>query len=272
MPPSLSSGFWSDGPGRLRLERRGAMVPDDQRQIYEDITGQLEELVLESGDVEGFLRELAEFSAAFFSARGNEVRCAFTVMRKKKPATVASSDPLGRELDELQLQFGDGPCLSALRRMTTVHVPEVTSEFRWPDYIAAVSRAGVGSILAVPLTLEGESRAAMNLFSQRLHGFSGEGIDSAEEFASQTSRTLRLALRIAHVIDARNDLAAAMQSRTVIDIATGVIMAQNRCSQEAAMRILKSASSLRNIKLRDVAASVVGSVSGNPVLSTHFDE
>lgn len=48
--------------------------------------------------------------------------------------------------------------------------------------------------------------------------------------------------------------------------------AQNGCSQDAVMRILKSASSLRNIKLRDVAASVVASTSGYTVLSTHFDK
>jgi GAF domain-containing protein len=239
---------------------------------HEDITGQLQELVLESGDVEGFLKEVAALSAVFFSAPGNEVSCAFTVLRKKRAGTVASSDQHARALDEIQLQFGDGPCLTALREMMVVHVPDVGSERRWPDYMSVVSQAGVGSILAVPMALEGETRAAMNLFSPRAHGFSGEGIETAENFAMQASRSLRLALRIAHLTEARSDLTAAMQSRTVIDIATGVIMAQNRCSQDAAMRILKSASSMRNIKLRDVAASVVASVSANPVLSTHFDE
>ena len=63
-----------------------------------------------------------------------------------------------------------------------------------------------------------------------------------------------------------------MQSRTAIDIATGVIMAQNRCSQEVALKVLKTASSLRNMKLRDVAASVAASVSGDTAISTYFDE
>jgi GAF domain-containing protein len=248
------------------------MVADPLRVGHGDITGQLQELVLESGDVEGFLTELAGLSAAFFSAPDNKVSCAFTVLRKKRTGTAASSDQHARALDEIQLQFGDGPCLTALRTMTAVHVPDVGSDRRWPDYMAVVSEAGIGSILAVPMALEDETRAAMNLFSPLVHGFSGEGIEKAEDFAMQTSRSLRLALRIAHLTDARNDLTAAMQSRTVIDVATGVIMAQNRCSQDAAMRILKSASSLRNIKLREVAASVVASVSANPAVFTHFEE
>jgi GAF domain-containing protein len=248
------------------------MVAEAPRVAREDIAGQLQELVLESIDVGDFLNDLAEFSGAVFSTPGNNVRCAVTVLRSKKAATVASSDAYARLLDEIQLQYGEGPCLAAMQEMCTMHVPDMASESRWPDYIVAVAGRGVGSILAVPLALEGETRAALNLFSTQAHGFSGEDIDGAEDFARQASKTLRLALRIAHLTDARNDLTAAMQSRTAIDIATGVIMAQNRCSQEAALRVLKTASSLRNVKLRDVAAQVAASVSGGSVLSTYFDE
>lgn len=63
-----------------------------------------------------------------------------------------------------------------------------------------------------------------------------------------------------------------MQSRTAIDIATGVVMAQYWCSQEAAMSILKRASNSRNTKLRDVAAGVIESVSPKPGVRTYFDE
>jgi AmiR/NasT family two-component response regulator len=61
-----------------------------------------------------------------------------------------------------------------------------------------------------------------------------------------------------------------MQNRTVIDLACGVIMAQNRCSQEEAMALLMQASSNRNQKLRVLAAEVLGRVSSGSV-TTHFD-
>jgi AmiR/NasT family two-component response regulator len=62
-----------------------------------------------------------------------------------------------------------------------------------------------------------------------------------------------------------------MESRTTIDLATGAIMAQNRCIQETAIRILRIASNTRNVKLRDIAASVVASISHDPRVRTHFD-
>jgi GAF domain-containing protein len=248
------------------------VVAEAGKKVSEDIAGRLQALVLESLDVGHFLDELAEFSCAFFSAPDNEVRCAFTVLRRKKAATVASSDAQARVLDEIQLKFGEGPCLAAMKDMSTVYVTDVVSESRWTDYMTAVVEQGVRSILAVPLELDGETRGALNIFAPQPHRFSGEDIAGAVEFAAQASRSLRLALRIAHLTEARNDLTAAMQSRTPIDIATGVIMAQNRCTQDSALRILKDASSSRNVKLRDVAVAVVASASGDAVLSSHFDE
>ena len=68
---------------------------------------------------------------------------------------------------------------------------------------------------------------------------------------------------------ARN-LQAALESRTVVDIAVGIIMAQNGCSQESAVEILRSVSNTRNIKIRSVAAGVVAAVSDR--VRTHFEE
>ena len=56
----------------------------------------------------------------------------------------------------------------------------------------------------------------------------------------------------------------------MIDVAVGIIMAQNRCSQDEAFELLKSASSARNIKLHAVAAGVVDSLGQGPT-RTHFD-
>ncbi|XTR53205.1 ANTAR domain-containing protein [Pseudarthrobacter sp. So.54] len=61
-----------------------------------------------------------------------------------------------------------------------------------------------------------------------------------------------------------------MEHRTSIDLACGVVMAQNRCSQEEAMRILTTVSSNRNQKLRVVAAEILKNVTGGDV-RTHFE-
>jgi GAF domain-containing protein len=238
-----------------------------------EVASQLQDMVLEAADAEEFFQELAVFSASLLSPPGSTVHCNVTVVRRKKPVTVACSDARARMMDELQYAFGDGPCLTAMRTGTTIYVPDVSREHRWPEYIRAVAKHGVQSILGVPLPLEGESTAALNIYSSRPHGITGEDIARAELFGEQSAKTLRLELRLTRLQEAKDNMEAAMKSRTTIDVAVGVIMAQNRCSQDAAFTILRRASSSRNVKLHDVAMGVIASISPQaPALRTHFDE
>jgi GAF domain-containing protein len=245
----------------------GSLAPDTGNGTKEH----LQDLVLDSSDVEDFLHELAVVAASELASPGQEVFCGVTLIRRKRAATIASSDARARRMDELQYGYNDGPCLSAIRESVTIHVPDLREDSRWPQYAGAALEAGINSILAVPFLGEGDAKAGLNLYSTQAHGFSGSDIDRAEQFAVEANTSLRLALRIAQLTDARNDLSTAMKSRTTIDLAAGVIMAQNRCSQATAMAILKNASSGRNVKLREVAAIVIASVTSDTVVATHFD-
>ena len=48
-----------------------------------------------------------------------------------------------------------------------------------------------------------------------------------------------------------------MRSRTVINLATGILMAQSRCSQSEAFELLAKVSNTRNVKLRIVAEEIL---------------
>ena len=240
-------------------------------ETQDGIVSHLQDLVLETSDAEEFFRELAVFSAALLAPPGEELWCNVLVVQRKRPVIIASSTACARVMDQLQVAFGDGPCLTAMRSGTIIHVQDVFSDQRWPEYMSAVASHGIGSILGIPLPLEGDSSAALNIYSSRSHGFSSDDIARAELFAEQSAKTLRLELRLVRLQHAKDDLESAMKSRTVIDMAVGIIMAQNRCSQETAMSVLLRASSSRNKKLRDVAVAVVESISTREVV-TYFDE
>lgn len=230
----------------------------------------MQDLVLKTEGVKEMLDELAEFSAVTLADPAIAF-CSITLIQRKKPVTVASSEERASRLDETQYSTGDGPCLTAIRQQVVVHIADLTNDDRWPAYTAAALEAGEGSSLSVPLILEGEAEAGLNLYSTRTHGFGGEDISMVETYSYHASKALRLAVRISQLADAKAHLIAAMESRTTIDLATGAIMAQNRCGQETAVKILKIASSTRNVKLRDIAASVVASISQDPRVRTHFD-
>ncbi|CAI3799355.1 GAF and ANTAR domain-containing protein [Pseudarthrobacter sp. MM222] len=246
------------------------MAHEPRLLFPELLVDHLQDLVLKTEGVKDMLDELAGFSAVTLADPAIAF-CSITLIQRKKPVTVASSEERAVRLDETQYSSGDGPCLSAIHQQAVVHVPDLTNDHRWPAFTAAAREAGVGSSLSVPLILEGEAEAGLNLYSTRSHGFTGEDISMVETYSYHASKALRLAVRISQLAEANTNLMAAMESRTTIDLATGAIMAQNRCSQETAVKILKIASSTRNVKLRDIAASVVASVCHDPSVRTHFD-
>ncbi|AXJ08563.1 GAF and ANTAR domain-containing protein [Arthrobacter sp. PM3] len=234
------------------------------------INQHLHELVLSSTDVEEFLGELARTSARSLSEPGDEVLCGITLLRHRKAATVASSSPAAQAMDEIQYSYGDGPCMTASREQETVHIEDLERDARWPQFAETVRGHGFRSILALPFLLEGDTRAALNLYSHRPGRFDARAISLARNFVHQTSLALRLAVRFAHSSDTAAHLKATLETRTGIDVAVGIIMAQNRCSQDEAFELLKSASSARNVKLHAVAAGVVESLGQGPA-RTHFE-
>jgi AmiR/NasT family two-component response regulator len=67
------------------------------------------------------------------------------------------------------------------------------------------------------------------------------------------------------------DLHATLASRSVIDQAVGIVMAQQRCPAPEAFALLSRASQNRNIKLHDLAAEIVTTVGGQPPASSAFE-
>jgi GAF domain-containing protein len=231
----------------------------------------LQDILIGAENVEGFLDGLAAFAASTLSGLTDTgIECAVTLKRRRHTATVAGSSPRAIELDHIEQRVGDGPCIRALITMAPELLDDVSTDERWPEYQRQLAENGVYSTLGVPLTIGEDATAALNFFGAAPGIFTAELLDRAIEFGELASRTLHLSVRMGDAQARAQNLEAAMQSRTAIDVACGVIMAQNRCSQKEAMDILAKVSSNRNQKLRDVAVELLGRLSGSGV-ETHFE-
>lgn len=233
--------------------------------------GQLQEILVGAENVVDFLTGLSGLAAAAVSASADDaIECAVTLKARRRPTTAAGSSARAVELDRLEQAVGDGPCIKALREMSPVMIDDVSQDPRWPVYNQMLAEANVHSSLGVPLEIGEDASAALNFFAATPRAFTANVYDKAVGFAAAAHSTLKLSVRINTVQTRADDLEAAMESRTAINLACGVIMAQNRCSQAEAMDILTKVSSNRNRKLRDVARELVEQLSGTSV-RTHFD-
>lgn len=147
---------------------------------------------------------------------------------------------------------------------------DLRTESRWPKYTAAMAGSAMRSILAVPIPLQTTGGAALNCYSPYLGPVADQARKALLDFTDVAARAVTLSVKLQTQAEKTADLAAALESRTAIDLAAGVIMAQTGCDQKEAVRIMVKASNNRNEKLRDVAHSILARFSGTEP-TTHFD-
>lgn len=185
---------------------------------------------------------------------------------------VLDSTELGAGVDDLLRDLASLAAKEFSRPEREVSCGIALTRRKQPSSEAGGTGGESASILRIPLVLDDENSAVVSFYSPRTEAFSHDDVEQAGQFASDAARALLLALRISRLTDSRDDLAAAMQSRTIIDMAVGAIMAQNRCGRDAAFKILRNTSNNRNMKIRDVAAVVVASIAGDTDVSARFEE
>ncbi|MEV1048275.1 GAF and ANTAR domain-containing protein [Streptomyces sp. NPDC049916] len=216
-------------------------------------------LLLDTATLDAFLQVLAESALALAPAADG---CGITLEREHRPLTVVSAGVSAPALDEAQYGQDDGPCLQALREGHEVSVSDMREEERWNGYPAFAVAAGTLSSLSLPIASHSHTAGALNLYSPKDRGFADSDLGALRALAAQATGAIALAQRLADAQTFTSDLQAALQSRTVIDQAAGIVMGQRRCSSEEALTILRTASQHRNVKLRELCTQLVGGITG----------
>jgi transcriptional regulator with GAF, ATPase, and Fis domain len=224
-------------------------------------SGQLLGLLVQAPDLDTFLDKMVRLAAQVVTP---DAACGLTTRSDGRPFTVAASNDLAAQVDEVQYGTDEGPCLDSLRSGTLIQVDDLRREERWNSYRPHAIAHGVVSSLSLPLTVNGETLGALNLYSAAPAAFAGPQREHAEAFAAQCAAALAVSLRHVRQAQEQHQLAEAMVSRGVIDQAIGILIGQHRCTATTAFDLLRQASQHRNRKLRDIAADIITNVSGQP--------
>lgn len=243
------------------------MTATDRGPEYDfpELLGSLHSLALSVDEVHTFLEEVAGLAASLVEPPAS---CGITTHYDGRAITAATSDPRASLIDEEQYGAGDGPCLTAMQTGDLVQVPDLAHEDRWPVFIEAAKEHGVRCILALPLVVRGERRGALNIYGfERPDDFNDDEIARARVFATQAATALALTLRHLEQDQHASQLEDALQSRSVIDQAIGVLMGQQKCNSEEAFALLRKHSQNNNRRLRDVARELIERHTGQALSS-----
>ncbi|WP_207843646.1 GAF and ANTAR domain-containing protein [Williamsia soli] len=178
--------------------------------------------------------------------------------RKKTFRSYAATSALPREMDDLQEQVGEGPCIDAAGGTTLVRADDLNTETRWPEFCRGATDAGVTSMLSFKLYTAPNVRAALNVFGKAADAFD----DRDEEVGLMLATNAAVAL---HMANSREQFESALASRDIIGQAKGMIMERFRVDAVQAFNLLVKLSQDSNTPVAKLSAQLVelGSPTGD---------
>lgn len=175
--------------------------------------------------------------------------------------TPAETDPLATRLDEIQYRLDDGPCVDATRKagLGLTFCSDLASSTRFGAFGPAAAELGVHSVLAVGLFPDGDGprMGALNVYSRKVAGLDELDRDLTLVLAAHASTALAATMAATSSELEGAQLRQALQSRDVIGQAKGILMERRGISADEAFDVLRTASQSLNVKLAQVAQTLV---------------
>lgn len=180
--------------------------------------------------------------------------CIATVQGGGQPQLEATTDDIARQVDGLEWETGEGPCVDAIVSQRFEWDPDLTVRATWPRLAAAVLRTTPVRGMIGYRVLVGERKAgALNLFSDTPGGFDETSANVGAVLAAFAS----VALTAKDEHDVATNLRTGLASNREIGKALGVLMATYDVSDDDAFELLRASSNRLNLRLADIAGKLV---------------
>jgi GAF domain-containing protein len=176
------------------------------------------------------------------------------------------------ELDLVQYDSDDGPCLTSFRSASALRIDlyEQGAE-AFPHVASAAQRVGVRAVLSVPAIWGGETIGTLNLYSR-----GGPFDESAETVAAVLAAQVAIAVsRSPEFVAARVVVEEAQRKtddQSQIALATGMLISSQDCTREQAEGLLRRASEQAEQTILQIAKRIIeeeGSRRGAPPQHRH---
>lgn len=227
------------------------MRDSDEFLDLENNFSQVAEALFAAGTVNGTLQRIVDL--AVNAVDGCEA--AGILLIDETVTTAAASSPLVIVVDQLQIDAAEGPCLDASTLGSTFYAADLIDDERWQIFGPAAVSAGIRCVLACPLS--SQRSGALNLYATLPAAFGATDRAKGQLFATLAGLALNSAEERALDEQRSANLVEALRTRELIGQAQGILMERERISGEQAFDVLRRASQHMNIKLREVAETLV---------------
>ena len=170
----------------------------------------------------------------------------------------AASSERTHDLEMLQLQADEGPCLDCYHTGQAVIVPDLTAERqRWPQFTAAAAELGYASVHAVPMRLRDNVLGTLGLFGNDPGRLEADDLALAQALVHVASVAIVNEKSAADRDIVNSQLQHALTSSIVLEQAKGVLAYVGDLDMDSAFAVLRRYARDRGERLSDVAGRIV---------------
>lgn len=174
-----------------------------------------------------------------------------------EPTSAALTDRLTMEIDLIQYQTGEGPCLSAINDASVVRIDILERDIRFTRFAPGAIDQGLHSVLSTPLDANGRTVGALNMYSTRRNAFDHRTEEAVRPIAEYAGEVIGTSPLYAYSLDMVAGLVEDMESRAIIDQAAGILVATQEDSSEGALGQLRDLAMRSGESMRTVAEWVL---------------
>jgi GAF domain-containing protein len=173
---------------------------------------------------------------------------------------IADSDQRIGDLEELQIEHGEGPCVDAFEDKTLVDTEDLAAEAHWPKFSPAALERGLRAVLASPIPYNQHAIGVVVVFSAEVHPWSPEAELALVAFTDLAALAIANTMQSEERGELATQLQRALDARVVIEQAKGALVAQEGLSEREAFERLRRQARSQRRRVVEVAEEVMAAI------------
>jgi GAF domain-containing protein len=247
----------------VAAQGRRKRAAGQQAETIRQLTAEVERLRRE-------LQALSDLSSTVVSDRylGEILQLIVTVTAEMMGTSICSVMLLDEERQELVIKatqslseeyrskapvkVGQSISGQAVRERRAISVRDVTAEpsYAYPDI---ARRAGIVSMLAVPMFFKDKVIGVVNVYTSQVHEFSDHEVSVLQAIANQSAA----AIENSRLMDELRQSRELLETRKSVDRAKGILMRHKRLNEEEAYRLIQKKSMDTGRPMKDIAQAII---------------